>query len=140
MSKSTLTTFLDKLSDVIREQDENSGKVTKGLGIITSYKDGIIEVEGLGNLKMGEIVEIEGTNSKALIQNLERNKSFGLVLRPDRSLKEGLYVKSTGKTLAMAVSDDLIGRVVDSLGEPLDGGKVIRAKAYYPHEKIAPGV
>src|SRR3990167_8355489 len=114
MSKSTLTTFLDKLSDVIREQDENSGKVTKGLGIITSYKDGIIEVEGLGNLKM---VEIEGTNSKALIQNLERNKSFGLVLRPDRSLKEGLYVKSTGKTLAMAVSDDLIGRVVDSLGE-----------------------
>ncbi len=138
MSKGSLSSFLDKVMDALAS--EKLSNKTEGVGLITSYKDGVIEIEGLSGLKMGEVVSIKGTSSKALVQNLEKDRSYALVLRPDRNLKEGLFVESTGEILSVPVGEGIVGRVVDSLGSPIDGKGDFKVEANFPHERIAPGV
>src|SRR3990167_5011616 len=135
-----------KLQELLKNIEESFFNIetktesSNNFGVIRSYKDGVIEIEGLKSLKMGEIVSIQSTQTKALILNLEKNLSYALTLQNNNKIKAGMYVESTGKTLEMPVSEKLIGRVVDSLGNPLDGKGEIKAESYYPHEKIAPGV
>ena len=135
-----------KLQELLKNIEESFFNIetktesSNNFGVIRSYKDGVIEIEGLKSLKMGEIVSIQSTQTKALILNLEKNISYALTLQNNNKIKTGMYVESTGKTLEMPVSEKLIGRVVDSLGNPLDGKGEIKAESYYPHEKIAPGV
>lgn len=140
MSKDTLQNFLSQLSEALEKSEVHSGKVESNQGIIQSYKDGVIKIQGLSGLKMNEIVEIEGIKTQALVMNLEQDASYGLVLQANREIREGLFVKSTGKFLSIPVSEDILGRVVDPLGTPLDGKGEYKTDKLMPHENVAPSV
>jgi F-type H+-transporting ATPase subunit alpha len=137
----SLHAFLDQLSTALDSAPTGASSLsTKRQGIIQSYRDGVIMIKGLPHLKMNEVVTVEGTNTKALVLNLEKDTAYAVVIQSGKDLKEGMFVNADGENLSIPVSDKLIGRVVDSLGNPLDGQGPIAATKRYPHEKIAPGV
>ena len=140
MAQETLQNFLSSLSDALKNANVNASDDKSEQGVITSYKDGVIKIEGLSGLQMNEIVTIEGLNTQALVMNLEQNAVFALVIQTSRELREGLFVKSTGQFLSIPVSEEIIGRVVDPLGNPLDGQGEIKKDKMMPHENMAPGV
>ena len=140
MSKDTLQNFLSQLEDALENSELESNKMDSKQGVIQSYKDGVIRIQGLSELKMNEVVEIEGINVSALVMNLEQDASYALVLQANREIREGLFVKSTGKFLSIPVSDDIIGRVVDPLGKPLDGKAEYKVDKLMGHEGQAPSV
>lgn len=108
-------------------------------GFITRLGDGIARVHGMSGVMYGELVEFE-TGVRGIVQNLEE-KSVGVVLLgDDHGLTEGSSVVRTGKRAGIGVSDELLGRVVDALGSPIDGLGKIRADDYFPIEREAPGV
>lgn len=136
----TLQKFLSSLHSALEESKTETSTTEDRQGIIQSYKDGVIEIKGLHGLKMNEIVEIEGVNAQALVMNLEQEAIFALVLQESNEIREGLFVKSTGQFLSIPVSEEIIGRVVDPLGTPLDGKGEIKKDKLMPHEAIAPSV
>ncbi len=140
MAQETLQNFLSELSSALEKSESHSGKTEKNQGIIQSYKDGVIRIQGLSGLKMNEIVEIEGVNSQALVMNLEQDAISALVLQASTEIREGLFVKATGQFLSIPVSDEILGRVVDPLGVALDGKGEIKEDKRMPHENTAPGV
>lgn len=108
-------------------------------GFITRLGDGIARVYGMSGVMYGELVEFE-TGIRGIVQNLEE-KSVGVVLLgDDHGLTEGSTVVRTGKRAGVGVSDELLGRVVDALGAPIDGLGQINADDYFPIEREAPGV
>ncbi|MDO4863341.1 MAG: F0F1 ATP synthase subunit alpha [Ruminococcus sp.] len=108
-------------------------------GFVTRLGDGIATVYGMSGVMYGELVEFE-TGIRGIVQNLEE-KSVGVVLLgDDAGLSEGSTVVRTGKRAGIGVSDELLGRVVDALGAPIDGVGPIRADDYFPIEREAPGV
>lgn len=110
------------------------------VGQVASFGDGILKVAGLSDVKAGELV-IVGENSYGLALNLEKNDQVGVVLLENStSVTTGQDVKTTGQILSIGVSDEIIGRVVDPLGQALDGKPAIAISKYEPLEKIAPGV
>jgi F-type H+/Na+-transporting ATPase subunit alpha len=134
-----LQDFLQSLEKALfNEQGSPEGDTE--FGIIESYKDGVVQISGLSNLKMGEVVSIQGTDVQALVMNLDRDEAYAVVLQSGGGVKEGMFVESNGQTLSIPVGDAIVGRVVDSLGEPVDGNGEIKAKERNPHEVIAPGV
>lgn len=111
----------------------------KNVGRITEIGDGVIKVEGLSEVAYNELVELPN-NLTGLALNLEED-NVGIVVFGDyKLLKEGDQVETTGKILSIPVGEALIGRVVDPLGNPIDGKGPIKTKDEYPIEKIAPGV
>ena len=108
-------------------------------GTIMSVQDGIIRVHGLADCLQGEMIELPG-NRYAIALNLERDSVVAVVMGPYADLQEGTKVKSTGRILEVPVGDKLLGRVVNTLGQPIDGKGPIEADGYEPVEKIAPGV
>ncbi|PKL36897.1 F0F1 ATP synthase subunit alpha [Candidatus Peregrinibacteria bacterium HGW-Peregrinibacteria-1] len=136
----SLKTFLDSVAEALKKSDNSSLEPANNQGVITSYKDGVIKIEGLAGLKMNEIVEIEGLDTQALIMNLEADAAFALVIQANNKIREGIFVYSTGQFLSIPVSDDIIGRVVDPLGKVLDGKGEIKVDRMMPHERPAPGV
>jgi len=139
MAEQRLQELLKNIEESFFNSDSKSDSKT-AFGVIRSFKDGVIEIEGLKNLKMGEIVTVQSTDTKALVLNLEKNLSYAVTLQSNNKVKAGMYVESTGKTLEMPVSEKFIGRVIDSLGNELDGKGKVESKEFYAHEKIAPGV
>lgn len=108
-------------------------------GFVTRLGDGIARVYGMSGVMYGELVEFE-TGIRGIVQNLEE-KSIGVVLLgDDHGLTEGSSVIRTGKRAGIGVSDELLGRVVDALGSPIDGLGPVRADDYFPIEREAPGV
>ena len=108
-------------------------------GFIVRLGDGIARVHGMNGVMYGELVEFE-TGVRGIVQNLEE-KSVGVVLLgDDHGLTEGSSVVRTGKRAGIGVSDELLGRVVDALGSPIDGLGKIHADDYFPIEREAPGV
>ncbi len=122
------------------KDEAGSAEPNANQGVITSYKDGVIEVKGLSDVRMNEVVEIEGANAQALILNLEQDRVYGLVFQASREIREGLFVKSSGLFLSIPVGEDLLGRTVDPLGNPLDGKGAYKAEKRMPHEAVAPSV
>ncbi len=111
----------------------------EAIGTVLEVGDGVARVAGLSEVMASEMVEFEnGTLGVAL--NLEEGEAGVMLLGEIGELKEGSTVKSTGKILSVPVGDAVIGRVLSPLGVPIDGKGGIEAKAYYPVEKIAPGV
>ncbi len=139
MSKDSLKTFLDNLNDAFFKESavDSSGKKH---GVIHSYKDGVILIKGLPGLKMGEVVTVQGTDTQALVMNLEKDIAYALVLQAGEGVREGLFVEADGRFLDMPVGEGLIGRVVDAMGNVVDGGNEVKVEEHYVHEKIAPGV
>ncbi|ASG64654.1 F0F1 ATP synthase subunit alpha [Idiomarina piscisalsi] len=108
-------------------------------GTIMSVQDGIIRVHGLADCLQGEMIELPG-NRYAIALNLERDSVGAVVMGPYADLQEGTKVKSTGRILEVPVGEKLLGRVVNTLGQPIDGKGPVEADGYEPVEKIAPGV
>jgi F-type H+/Na+-transporting ATPase subunit alpha len=108
-------------------------------GTIISLKDGIVQIYGLNDAMYGEMLQFEN-ESLGLALNLDRATIGAIVLGETENLSEGQKVVSTGKVLEVPVGNSLLGRVVNALGQPIDGKGLINEKNFYPIEKIAPGV
>ena len=139
MANENLSAFLASIEKAFFEK-ETEAKTDARHGVIQSFKDGVILIKGLPGLKMGEVVTIQGSSTQALVMNLEKDLAYAVVLQNDLTVREGLFVEANNATLDMPVSDGVLGRVVDSLGNPVDGQGDIKEEKRYAHEKLAPGV
>jgi F-type H+/Na+-transporting ATPase subunit alpha len=129
-----------EITTMIRDQIE--GAVLEGdmacEGVIVNVRDGIVQAAGLSEVMAGEMVALPG-DSFGLALNLETDVVGIVVLGPYRHLREGDVVRCTKRILEVPVGDELLGRVVNALGEPIDG-KPLKTKQKAPVEKVAPGV
>jgi F-type H+/Na+-transporting ATPase subunit alpha len=130
-----------EISDLIRQRIENFKSVTeaRNVGAIVSVTDGITRIHGLADARYGEMLEFPG-NTFGLALNLEQDSVGAVVLGEYKHLKEGDTVKTTGRILEVPVGAELLGRVVDALGAPIDGKGAVKAKRTSPIERVAPGV
>jgi F-type H+-transporting ATPase subunit alpha len=130
-----------EISDLIKSRIQNLalGADVRTQGTIVSVTDGICRVHGLSSVMQGEMLEFP-RNTFGLALNLERDSVGAVVMGEYEHISEGDTVKCTGKILSVPVGPELIGRVVNSLGEPIDGKGPINAKATDVIEKVAPGV
>ncbi len=115
-------------------------KVSKqNVGIVTEIGDGVARIEGLSDVQYSELINF-GKGVSGLALNLEQYNVGAVIFGDYTKIKQGQEVKTTGQILQVPVGEALIGRVVDALGNPIDGKGVIKPSAKYPVEKIAPGV
>jgi F-type H+/Na+-transporting ATPase subunit alpha len=130
-----------EISDLIKSKIEKFDLKTEARneGTIISLTDGIARIHGLEDVMSYEMLEFPG-NTYGLALNLERDSVGAVVLGDYKHLTEGDAVKCTGRVLEVPVGEGLLGRIVDSLGNPLDGKGDIKAEATSPIEKVAPGV
>lgn len=108
-------------------------------GIITTIGDGVINIYGLSNVMQGEIIALP-SNTFAMALNLERNSVGAVILGSYSNISEGMTVQCTGDILRVPVGPKLLGRVVNTLGVPIDNKGSIQCSDYYPIESIAPGI
>ncbi|MCP4698533.1 MAG: F0F1 ATP synthase subunit alpha [Gammaproteobacteria bacterium] len=130
-----------EISELIKTkiQDYEATTEARSEGVIVSVTDGIVRIHGLADALQGEMLEFPG-NTFGLALNLERDSVGAVVLGPYEHLSEGDTVKCTGRILEVPVGEALLGRVVDSLGNPIDGKGPVNCKESSPIEKVAPGV
>lgn len=128
------------IADIEKQiQDLQLKKQTQNVGVIEEVGDGIARVSGLSQVGMNEIIEFpHGLRGLAL--NLEEDSVGTIVFGDFRLLKEGDEARTTGRVLEIPVGESMVGRVVNALGEPIDGKGPIQAKAHNPLEKTAHGV
>jgi F-type H+-transporting ATPase subunit alpha len=131
----------EEISSVIKEQikryDQKLDMVD--VGTVIQVGDGIARIHGLEGCMAGELIEFPG-EIYGMALNLEEDNVGCVLLGPDRNIKEGDMVKRTGRIVEVPVGDVMIGRVVNALGQPIDGKGPINATKFEPIEKIAPGV
>lgn len=108
-------------------------------GVVVNLKDGIVRIYGLSDVMFGEMIEFPG-NTFGVAFNLERDSVGAVVLGPYEHLEEGMTVRCTGRILEVPTGEELLGRVVDALGNPIDGKGPIESKQTAPIEVVAPGV
>lgn len=130
-----------EISELIKQRIEKFNIVSdaRNEGTIVSVSDGILRIHGLADVMQGEMIELPD-NRYALALNLERDSVGAVVMGPYADLQEGMKVTSTGRILEVPVGPELLGRVVNTLGEPIDGKGPIDTKLTAPVEVIAPGV
>ncbi|MCU0652730.1 MAG: F0F1 ATP synthase subunit alpha [Candidatus Pacebacteria bacterium] len=132
---------MDKIEQFKRqlEQTELSPKLDE-IGNVVEVGDGVVKASGLRNVENFELVEFERAKVFGLALNLEEYETGIVVLGTSAAIKEGDVVKRTKKTISVSVGPELVGRVVDPLGRPIDGKGPINAKENYAIERPAPGV
>ncbi|QDP71498.1 F0F1 ATP synthase subunit alpha [Legionella israelensis] len=130
-----------EISELIRKKIEEFKVVSEARneGTIVSLKDGIVRLHGLADVMQGEMIEFPG-GVYGLALNLERDSVGAVILGDYSNLSEGHKGKCTGRILEVPVGRALLGRVVDALGNPIDGKGPIKAEKMSPIEKVAPGV
>ena len=130
-----------EISELIKSKIENLATTAeaRNQGTVVSVTDGIVRVHGLSDAMQGEMLEFPG-NTFGLALNLERDSVGAVVLGEYEHITEGDVVKCTGRILEVPVGEALMGRVVNSLGQPIDGKGPINTTEKSPIEKIAPGV
>ena len=130
-----------EISNLIKQriQDLDAGATAKNEGTIVKVSDGIVQIHGLEDAMYGEMIEFEG-DVYGMALNLERDSVGAVVLGEFLTLQEGQKAYCTGRILEVPVGPELLGRVVDALGNPIDGKGPINAKMTDKVEKIAPGV
>jgi F-type H+-transporting ATPase subunit alpha len=130
-----------EISELLKSRIQNLGigAEVRTQGTVVSVTDGICRVHGLADAMQGEMLEFP-KNTFGLALNLERDSVGAVVLGSYEHISEGDTVKCTGRILEVPVGEGLIGRVVNALGEPIDGKGPITAQGSQPIEKIAPGV
>ncbi len=130
-----------EISELIKSRIQNfESKVeARSEGTVVSLTDGILRIHGLADAMQGEMIELPG-DTYAMALNLERDSVGAVVLGSYGHLSEGDTAKCTGRILEVPIGEALLGRVVDALGNPIDGKGPIKAKGTAPIEKIAPGV
>ena len=131
----------EEITKLIREQIKNyeNRLETSETGIVILVGDGIARVSGLDQCVSGELIEFPN-GSYGMAQNLEEETVSVIILGTDAGIKEGDVVKRTGRVVSVPVGESLIGRVVNALGEPIDGKGPIDAKEYHAIESNAPGI
>src|SRR3989338_4175103 len=128
------------IGDLLKKLDKVRPEIEAGfIGKVIEVSDGVAKVSGLNDLSYSEMVEFEnGVQGVAI--NLEE-KEVGIIILGDYlGIKEGDRVRGIGRLLSIGAGEELIGRVIDPLGIPLDGKAPYKIDKYYPIEKIAPGV
>ena len=130
-----------EISELIKNKIEGLDATSeiKTQGTVVSVTDGIVRVHGLSDVMQGEMLEFPG-NTFGLALNLERDSVGAVILGEYEHITEGDIVKCTGRILEVPVGEELMGRVVNSLGQPIDGKGPVEANGSEPIEKIAPGV
>jgi F-type H+-transporting ATPase subunit alpha len=130
-----------EISALIKQRIEKFEAKTEArdVGTIIALTDGICRIHGLADVQYGEMIEFPG-GSFGLALNLEQDSVGAVVLGDYKHISEGDTVKTTGRILEVPVGEGLLGRVVDSLGNPIDGKGPIKAAGSSPIEKVAPGV
>jgi F-type H+-transporting ATPase subunit alpha len=130
-----------EISAILKDQIKNFGKEAEvsEVGQVLSVGDGIARVYGLDNVQAGEMVEFPG-GIRGMALNLEADNVGVVVFGSDRDIKEGDIVKRTGAIVDVPVGPELLGRVVDALGNPIDGKGPIKAKARARVDVKAPGI
>ena len=131
----------EEITKIIRSQIKNYEKKLESseTGVVILVGDGISKVSGLDKCMAGELVEFPN-GAYGMAQNLEEDSVSVVILGNDEGIKEGDTVKRTGKVVSVPVGKSLLGRVVNALGEPIDGKGPITAEAYRPIECPAPGI
>ncbi|TXH03033.1 MAG: F0F1 ATP synthase subunit alpha [Nevskiaceae bacterium] len=137
----TTTLNPSEISELIKTRIEKVklSAEARNEGTVTSVSDGIVRIHGLADVMQGEMIELPG-NTFALALNLERDSVGAVVLGDYETLREGDVAKTTGQILSVPTGPELLGRVVNALGEAIDGKGPIEAKVSAPVECIAPGV
>src|SRR6478735_6103869 len=128
-----------EINDIIRKQIENfeAGVTVTEVGTVIKIGDGIAELHGLEKVMAGELLEFPHS-VRGLALNLEEDKVGAVLFGDFQKIKEGDLVKRTKRIMSVPVGDAMIGRVVDALGNPIDGKGEIVTSEYYPVESIAP--
>ena len=131
----------DEISSLIQKQIEGfeEGIELKETGRVISVGDGIARIYGLGEAMAGELLEFPGGLS-GMVLNLEEDNVGAVLLGRDDNIKEGDEVKRTGRIMEVPIGPEMVGRVVDGLGQPIDGKGPIKTEKFGPIERIAPGV
>jgi F-type H+-transporting ATPase subunit alpha len=132
-----MTNLLEELEAEIA--GAKTAALKRNIGIIREIGDGVARVEGLGDVMLNEMLDL-GRGITGLALSLEETEVGVIILGDYTSLEEGDEVRATGKLLQVPVGKGLLGRVVNTLGEPIDGKGPIAASTAYPVEKIAPGI
>lgn len=132
------------MSDILREIEEKISSVKtavsrRNVGIVREISDGVAKIEGLDDAMLNEMLDF-GNGITGIALNLEETEVGAIILGDYTHIKEGQEVRTTGKLLQVPVGMGLLGRVVNTLGEPLDGKGPIKYDTTYPVEKIAPGI
>mgnify|MGYP000249807160 FL=1 len=130
-----------EISDLIKQRIENFEAVAEARneGTVVSVTDGIVRIHGLSDAMQGEMLEFPG-ETFGMALNLERDSVGAVVLGDYSHLSEGDSVRTTGRILEVPIGEGLLGRVVNALGEPIDGKGEVASTATAPVEKVAPGV
>jgi F-type H+/Na+-transporting ATPase subunit alpha len=130
-----------EISEVIKQRlrDFDGQVVSADVGRVISVGDGIAQIYGLQGAMAGELLEFPG-DVYGMALNLEEDQVRAVIMGPFEHINEGSEVRTTGRVVEVPVGPELIGRVVNALGQPIDGKGEIKAKQTSPVEKIAPGV
>ncbi len=131
----------DEISSLIQKQIQgfDEGIELKETGRVISVGDGIARIHGLENAMAGELLSFPG-NLVGMVLNLEADTVGAVLLGFDNDIKEGDEVKRTGRIMEVPIGPEMVGRVVNALGEPIDGKGPIKTEKFGPIERVAPGV
>ncbi|MEO6390995.1 MAG: F0F1 ATP synthase subunit alpha, partial [Pyrinomonadaceae bacterium] len=131
----------NEINEIIRQQIESfqAGVTVTEIGTIIKVGDGIAEIHGLDNVMAGELLDLPN-EVRGLALNLEEDKVGAVLFGDYQTIREGDIVKRTGRIMEVPVGDAMIGRVVDALGNPVDGKGPITTDQFNPIERIAPGI
>jgi F-type H+-transporting ATPase subunit alpha len=132
-----MSNAIDQIQKAIAGLDTRAGK--SNVGTIVTLADGVASIDGLSGVMMNEMIELPG-GLQGVALNLAEDTVGCVIMGDISSLKEGMEAKTTGRLLSIPVGKGLLGRVVDALGNPLDGKGPIVSSERYPVEKIAPGI
>jgi F-type H+-transporting ATPase subunit alpha len=113
--------------------------VRSNVGVVRQVGDGVARIEGLSNVMLNEMIKFPG-GLYGIALNLEETEVGAILLGEDRGVVEGMEVETTGRLLSVPVGKELLGRVLNTLGEPIDGKGPVGSSVTYPVEKIAPGI
>src|SRR5579871_6683954 len=131
----------DEITTILRQEIENYDRAVdvSEVGSIISVGDGIARIHGLDKVMAGELIEF-GHGVSGIAMNLEEDQVGAVLLGEYQHIVEGAEVRRTGRIMSVPVGDALIGRVVNALGEPIDGKGPIASEQFNPIERLAPGV
>src|SRR5579885_2292562 len=131
----------DEITSILRQEIENYEKAihVNEIGSVISVGDGIARIHGLEKVMAGELIEFP-QNVSGIAMNLEEDQVGAVLLGDYTEIKEGDEVRRTGRIMSVPVGEGLVGRVVNALGEPIDGKGPIQAKQFNSIERLAPGV
>ncbi|NUN92653.1 MAG: F0F1 ATP synthase subunit alpha [Verrucomicrobiae bacterium] len=132
-----MSTLLQEIESQIANLKTSVAK--QNVGVVREIGDGVARIEGLSDVMLNEMIEFPG-GLYGLALNLEETEVGAIILGDYAHVKEGDEVKTTGRLLQVPVGRPLLGRVVNALGQPLDGKGPVSSKDFYPVEKIAPGI